>query len=125
VGRDDDTLRVLERFDPPAANQAAELLAQLREWREQHRSICWPLPPETGWAFAAFEQSGPGQGSGWRKAREAWEGGFNGGGERREAVQALCFGSDLPLAELLTPQSQQLALALHTPLLERRQEVKR
>jgi exodeoxyribonuclease V gamma subunit len=40
-------------------------------------------------------------------------------------VQALCFGSDLPLAELLTPQSQQLALALHTPLLERRQEVKR
>ena len=125
VGRDGDTLRVLERFDAPEAGQAAELLAQLRAWREQHRSSCWPLPPETGWAFAAYEQAKPDQGSGWSKARDAWEGGFNGSGERREAVQALCFGSDLPLAELLTPQTQQLALALHTPLLLLRQEVKR
>jgi exodeoxyribonuclease V gamma subunit len=125
VGRDDDTLRVLERFDAPEAGQAAELLAQLRAWREQHRSSCWPLPPETGWAFAAYEQAKPGQGSGWSKASDAWEGGFNGSGERCEAVQALCFGSDLPLAELLTPQTQQLALALHTPLLLLRQEVKR
>ena len=124
VGRDDDTLRVLERFDAPEAGQAAALLAQLRDWREQHRSVCWPLPPNTGWAYAAAEQAKPGEGRGWRKARDAWEGGFGGGAERRDAVQALCFGSDLPLAELLTPPSQQLALALHTPLLERRREVK-
>jgi exodeoxyribonuclease V gamma subunit len=124
VGRDDDTLRVLERFDAPTAGEAAELLAQLRDWREQHRSLCWPLPPNTGWAFAAAEQARPGEGRGWRKARDAWEGGFGGGAERRDAVQALCFGSDLPLAELLTPHAQQLALALHTPLLQRRQELK-
>jgi exodeoxyribonuclease V gamma subunit len=37
---------------------------------------------------------------------------------------ALCFGSDQPLAELLTPPVQELALALHGPLLELRQEVK-
>jgi exodeoxyribonuclease V gamma subunit len=55
---------------------------------------------------------------------QCWEGGFNGPGERSEPVQALCFGSDLPLAELLTSELQQLALQLHGPLLERRQEIK-
>ena len=82
------------------------------------------LPPETGWAYAAAEVAKPGQGRGWSKARDAWEGGFNGEGERRDAAQALCFGSDQPLAELLTPTVEQLALALHGPLLELRQEVK-
>jgi exodeoxyribonuclease V gamma subunit len=124
VGRDKQRLRVLERFEAPPAGRAAELLEQLIGWRADHRRRCWPLPPETGWAFAAAEHAKPGGGQGWRKAREAWEGGYGGSAERREAVQALCFGSDLPLGELLSPEVGQLALALHGPLLERRREIK-
>jgi exodeoxyribonuclease V gamma subunit len=124
VGRDQQQFRLLEQFTAPPASRAAELLEQLIQWREQHRHRCWPLPPDTGWAYAAAEAAKPAQGRGWSKAREAWEGGFQSRGERHDAAMALCFGSDQPLAELLTPPVQELALALHGPLLEFRQEVK-
>lgn len=124
VGRDQQRFRLLEQFTAPSPSRAAELLGQLRQWREQHRRRCWPLPPDTGWAYAAAEAAKPGQRKGWSKAKEAWEGGFQGRGERQDAIQALCFGSDQPLAELLSPAVQELALALHGPLLELRQEWK-
>ena len=124
VGRDQHRFRTLERLTAPTPARAAELLEQLLLWREQHREPCWPLPPDTGWAYAAAEASKPGEGRGWAKARDAWEGGFNHRGERCDPALALCFGSDQPLAELLTPELEELALALHGPLLELRQELK-
>ncbi len=124
VGRDKQHFRLLEQLTAPPPARAAELLEQLRGWREAHRLSCWPLPPETGWAYAEAEAAKPNQGRGWSKARDAWEGGFSTPGERCEAALALCFGSDQPLAELLTPAVEELALALHGPLLELRQELK-
>jgi exodeoxyribonuclease V gamma subunit len=124
VGRDKQRFRLLELFKTPTPSRATELLEQLIHWREQHRRSCWPLPPETGWAYAAAEMAKPGEGRGWNKAREAWEGGFHSDGERRHPVQALCFGSDQPLTELLPEPVRELALALHGPLLELRQEMK-
>ena len=124
VGRDKQRFRLLERIKAPTPSRASELLEQLIQWREQHRLGCWPLPPETGWAYATAEMAKPGEGRGWSKAREAWEGGFQLKGERQDAIQALCFGSDQPLADLLTPSAAELALALHGPLLALRQEVK-
>ncbi len=122
VARDQQRFRLVEQFTAPPPNRAAELLAQLIQWRQQHRRNCWPLPPDTGWAYAAAEAAKPC--TGWGKARDAWEGGFQFRGERQDAAMALCFGSDQPLAELLTPAAQELALALHGPLLELRQELK-
>ncbi|MFM7651539.1 MAG: exodeoxyribonuclease V subunit gamma, partial [Vulcanococcus sp.] len=124
VGRDKQRFRHLEQLTAPTPARAAALLSQLRDWREAHRLRCWPLPPETGWAYAEAEAAKPGQGRGWTKARDAWEGSFQTAGERGDAAQALCFGSDQPLAELLTPELEQLALALHGPLLELLQELK-
>ena len=120
VGRDSDRFRVLERYEAPDAAAAAELLAALRRWQEEHHGRCWPLPPETGWAWAAAAEPRR-----WQLAQEAWEGGYQRPAERRDPVQAVCFGADLPLAELLSPALQDLALQLHAPLLQRRQEVKR
>ena len=119
VGRDGHRFRMLERLQPPSASEASEQLEQLQSWHQQHQQRCWPLPPQTGWTFASA-----GEARRWSQAMQCWEGGFNGPGERSEPVQALCFGSDLPLAELLTSELQQLALQLHGPLLERRQEIK-
>jgi exodeoxyribonuclease V gamma subunit len=125
VGRDGPRFRVLEQLQAPSAAEAEPLLEQLLAWSHSHRTQCWPIPPQTGWAYASGEAAKPGQGRGWSLALSAWEGGHQQPAERREAVQALCFGADLPLSQLLTPERQQLALALHTPLLERRTELKR
>ena len=125
VGRDGARFRVLEQLQAPSPADAEALLEQLLAWGQGHRRQCWPLPPQTGWAFASGEWAKPGQGRGWSLAEAAWEGGHQQGAERSDAVQALCFGADLPLGALLTAERQQLALALHTPLLERRTELKR
>ena len=119
VGRDSHRFRVLERLEPPAAGEAAELLEQLQQWQQLHQRHCWPLPPDTGWAWAS---GGPDRG--WSKARSSWEGGHQQRAERSDPIQAVCFGADLSLEELLTPTLQTLALQLHGPLLERRREVK-
>jgi exodeoxyribonuclease V gamma subunit len=60
----------------------------------------------------------------WHKAKETWEGTPLFQGERVEAVQQVCFGADRSVRDVLDDKSQALALALHQPLLERRQEVK-
>ena len=121
VGRDQHRFRVLERLEPLDASEAGEHLEQLLSWRREHRQRCWPLPPETGWAYAAAEA----RGRGWIEAQNTWEGSFQSQGEREDPVQRVCFGSDLPLSELLSPELQTLALELHQPLLERRQVLKR
>jgi exodeoxyribonuclease V gamma subunit len=119
VGRDGHRFRVLERFEAPAASAAAEQLEQLMEWRRQHRHGCWPLPPHTGWAYAAAADNRR-----LAQAQLSWEGGFQVQAERRDPVQAVCFGADLPIAELITPEWQALSEALYGPLIEHRQEMK-
>jgi exodeoxyribonuclease V gamma subunit len=119
VGRDGQRFRVLERIEALPASDAALVLEQLRQWELQHSQRCWPLPPETGWAYAAATEPRR-----WSAALAAWEGNAMLRGERRDPLQAVCFGADRPLAELLTAELQELALQLHSPLLQRRQEVK-
>ena len=119
VGRDGHRFRVLERLEAPSAAMAADQLAQLQRWHEEHRQRCWPLPPATGWAYASAAEARR-----WSQAQLTWEGGFQVAAERRDPIQAVCFGADLPLGDLLTAERQELAAQLYGPLLERRQEVK-
>ena len=121
VGRDGNRFRVLERINAPPKADATALLEQISSWRQTYRERCWPVPPETGWAFV----SGVAKGRGWSKAKETWEGTPLFQGERLEAVQQMCFGSDRPVQDVLDEQCQALALALYQPLMERRQELKK
>ncbi|MCP9815229.1 exodeoxyribonuclease V subunit gamma [Synechococcus sp. GreenBA-s] len=122
IGRDGPRFRVVGRFGAPPAAAAREQLEQLRAWREQFRQRCWPVPPDTGWAFAAAEARKPG--SGFSKAAACWEGGFQGPGERDQEAQALCFGASLPARELLGETFEHWALELWQPVLALYEEVK-
>ncbi|NDG75929.1 MAG: hypothetical protein EBX49_11530 [Synechococcaceae bacterium WB8_1B_136] len=123
IGRDGEHFRVVSRISPPPPSEARQQLEQLRHWREQHRSLCWPVPPDTGWAFAQAERKQAG--SGLAKARGVWEGGYAGLAEREREVMAVCFGSSLPTSELLHARAMELALGLFDPLLERSEEARR
>jgi exodeoxyribonuclease V gamma subunit len=116
VGRDADRFDLLERLDPLPAGEALTQLEQLRRLRERHRDHCWPVPPRTGWAWAEAELAR--SGSGLKAARNAWEGGFAGPGEREQAEMALCFGAALTTAELVEERFSAAALTLLQPLLE-------
>ena len=120
VARDGHRFRVIERISAPAQADALDLLEQISTWSHHFRQNCWPVPPETGWAFA----NGKAKGREWIKAKETWEGTPMLQGERVDAVQQVCFGADRPIADLLDDKSQTLALAMFEPLREHRQEMK-
>jgi exodeoxyribonuclease V gamma subunit len=115
IAREDDVFAPameLRAPDPQAARDELERLAGLqRDWRRQG----WPVPPETGWSYAATERKRPGQGR--PKAAGTWEGSGFLSGERERAEMEACFGARLPAEALLTPELLELADALYSPLL--------
>jgi exodeoxyribonuclease V gamma subunit len=119
VGRDRDRFTVVQQLKAPEPDAAAAHLRQLLLWREQHRQRCWPVPPESGWAYAEAERARAGQGE--AKAISCWEGDPPWyPGERDQDAMALCFGRDCEAASLLSGAFGpfiQLALELHDPLL--------
>jgi len=122
VGREQHSFRVLERLEPLPAAQAASLLEQLLSLRQSHQRQCWPVPPQTGWAWASAERRKPD--SGFKAALKAWEGEFGSSAEREDAVMALCFGRGTSTHELLDPPVCEAALALLEPLLAQHSAVK-
>ncbi|MCT0219561.1 exodeoxyribonuclease V subunit gamma [Synechococcus sp. CS-1329] len=120
IARDQDRFVVVQRLQALEAQAAAELLEQLLSWRHSHHQCCWPVPPETGWAYARAEHSRPGSGS--AKALQCWEGTPPWSeGERQQDAMALCFGRDCPADSLLQGEFgpfESLAMALHEPLLK-------
>lgn len=111
---------VVQGLQAIGAEAATEQLQQLLSWRQSHRHHCWPVPPETGWAYAEAEHKRPGDGAG--KALQRWEGVPPWtDGERLQEAMALSFGRDCPGESLLRGDFgafSSLALALHEPLLE-------
>jgi exodeoxyribonuclease V gamma subunit len=92
-GDDGDRFTCPLAFRAPEPEAARQELTRLWELRHSWREACWPVPPETGWAWMA---------QGIDKATEAWEGNtFQGGGERDQEVMRVCFGSERSLASLL------------------------
>ncbi len=122
MARHEDRFQVLERLQPPGQEQALERLQELRTLRQAHRHTCWPVPPRTGWTYAAAERKKPGTGP--REARRIWEGDQLRAGEREEEEMALCFGRDLGIHALLAGPLPELAVALLGPLLEHWEAVK-
>jgi exodeoxyribonuclease V gamma subunit len=117
VGRQDQGFAILESLQALEPSAAAPLLDQLQRWRHHYRERCWPVPPETGWAWACAEAKQPGRGL--QAACQAWEGGFGAIAERQAAEMALCFGPSLPARELVAERFEQHASNLFGPLLAR------
>jgi len=112
-----DTFGCQLAFAAPDPEAARQELARLWHLRQTWRSTCWPVPPETGWAWIA--QGGSGNpAKAMEKATDAWEGNaFLGRGERDQEVMRLCFGSERSLLSLLEdlPFAEQ-ATRLFAPL---------
>ena len=96
-----DTFACQLTFAAPEAEEGRRALTRLWQLRQAWRTACWPVPPETGWAWWA--QGGPAAADkAFAKVNEVWEGNaYQGRGERDQEVMRLCFGSQRSLASLL------------------------
>jgi exodeoxyribonuclease V gamma subunit len=102
----------LRPLDVEAARQELERLAALAQRGIQ---VCWPVPPDSGWAWLSHEQTKAG--SGEAKAAEVWEGNIRRRGERLTEEMVVCFGADLPAGRLIDGAFGPLATELYGPIL--------
>lgn len=116
IGRDGQRFAILNRLAPPEPASAQAELERLAALRQQWHQRCWPVPHETGWAFLQAERKRAD--SGLEAAIPAWEGHGQSAGERQQPEMALCFGVDLPTADLIDSRFQQLAETLLAPMQE-------
>ncbi|KEF42198.1 MAG: exodeoxyribonuclease V subunit gamma [Cyanobium sp. CACIAM 14] len=115
IARQKDRFAQVLAFIPPAAPAAREELERLAALQQAWRTRGWPVPPETGWAYADTERQQAG--SGRAKAASTWEGSPFQRGEREQEEMEACFGAALPADELLTPEVLALAGDLFSPVL--------
>ncbi len=70
---------------------AQELLVQLKQISYFGLTECWPIPPESGWAFAKAAIQGNNKTV--ESFQSVWEGGYKHKGERERSEMQLCFGN--------------------------------
>ncbi len=111
-----DEFHIALKLDRLQIKEAKEHLINLKSIVSQGLKECWPVPPESGWAFAKEMNKGP------NKAKSAfirqWEGSFMILGERDKPEMKLCFGTDLTAKDFLENRSFKNAISLlYDPLI--------
>jgi exodeoxyribonuclease V gamma subunit len=100
----------------PLDGEAARLeLGRLAALARRGRQVCWPVPPDSGWAWVSHEQAKAGSGD--AQAAEVWEGHARRRGERLREEMVVCFGADLPASRLIDGAFGPLAAELYGPIL--------
>jgi exodeoxyribonuclease V gamma subunit len=115
IARNADVFVPVLELVPPEARAARDELERLAALQRGWRARGWPVPPETGWSYAAAEQRKPGDGR--PRATGTWEGSGFSRGEREQEEMELCFGAVRPADDLLSPEVLALATELFAPLL--------
>ncbi|WP_320664691.1 exodeoxyribonuclease V subunit gamma [Prochlorococcus sp. MIT 1223] len=101
---------VLLKLTPTPQDEAISILTQLRSLANQGLERCWPVPPESGWAFAKAKQDSPEKAI--KSFKEKWNGAFKMEGERKNAEMQLCFGSETDPSIFLESMVYQQAIPL-------------
>jgi exodeoxyribonuclease V gamma subunit len=100
---------------PLDGDTARQELDRLDALAQRGRQVCWPVPPDSGWAWVSYEHTKAGSGA--AHAAEAWEGHVRLRGERLREEMVVCFGADLPASRLIDGAFGPLATELYGPIL--------
>jgi exodeoxyribonuclease V gamma subunit len=100
---------------PPDVEAARLELERLETLARRGRQVCWPVPPDSGWAWICHEQAKAGSGD--AQAAAVWEGHVRRRGERLREEMVVCFGADLPASRLIDGNFGPLAIELYGPIL--------
>ncbi|MFN5465202.1 MAG: hypothetical protein ACK5CQ_09170, partial [Cyanobacteriota bacterium] len=113
AGKKRDNFAIQCTFVAPDPAEAQRELARLWQLRQSWRTACWPVPPETGWAWLEHGEPAPGSKE-FEKVAKVWSGdGHLSRGEATREEMELCFGHQRSLESLL----QELPFAAWAPRL--------
>ena len=105
------------RFKPMHIPQAKKILQNLTLLAKQGLQMCWPIPPESGWAYAQTTFKNPEKRV--QAFRSKWNSGLSSPGEREKAEMLVCFGKHYEVSDFLESERFQDAFkSLYGPLIE-------
>ena len=112
-----DLFEIPIKWGPLTKRQAAQELNKLRCLAMQGVKYCWPVPPESGWAFIKASHTDPLKGE--MAFKRSWNGSFNNLGERDAPEMKLCFGTNFEVENFLTNKTFKEACSLlYKPIIE-------
>ncbi len=102
---------------PINAKEATETLRQIHQLAAAGRNNCWPIPPESGLAYAlAIKDKNKNEQDLFQKK---WEGDLYMQGEREALTMELCFGKKCKASTFLDVESfNDVLMSLYEPLLK-------
>ena len=97
--------------------EANKTLREIHILAAEGRKNCWPIPPESGLAYAlAINEKNKNEQDLFKKK---WEGDLYRKGERETMTMALCFGKECKACTLLDVKSfNEVLMSLYEPLLK-------
>ncbi len=112
-----DEFELALKWNPLPKDAAAENIQRLKSIAEQGLKSCFPVPPESGWAYAWVKGSSTNDKE--MAFHKTWNGGYKRKGERERLEMQMCFGQDLEANQLINSEGfNQAYLSLYEPLLE-------
>ncbi len=113
----EDSFELALHWEPLQVDKATFIMETIKSIVHQGQKECWPIPPESGWAFANSNQSSQ------EKCRAAfakkWNGSFNFKGEREKADMKIVFGSNIESSDFTESKAFKTCFeTLYTPIIE-------
>jgi len=112
-----DQFHIALQWNPLSAIQAKEELIKLKAVASHGLQNCWPIPPESGWAFAKASHKDPSKGL--TAFQQKWDGLFNVQGEKEAPEMQLCFGLNYQAQNFISNEVFKEAYSsLYKPLIQ-------
>ena len=102
---------------PINTQEATKLLSEINLIADEGRNNCWPIPPESGLAYAlAKNKKNKNEQDLFKKK---WEGDLYMKGERETLTMELCFGKECKSSTFLDDESfNDILMSLYKPILK-------
>ena len=108
---------VTKEILPISTHEATKTLREINQLATAGRKNCWPIPPESGMAYAlAINEQNKNEQDLFKKR---WEGNSHMQGERENLAMELCFGKECKASTLLDIDSfNDVLMSLYEPILK-------
>ncbi len=107
-------------ISPEKANHYLDILGLLAT---HGMTKCWPVPPESGWAYVSKNIDGSADSI--KEFETVWNGTYSLKGERNRPEMQICFGEDCEASDIINSKGFRSAInALYSPIFENLEKTK-
>tara|TARA_B100000700_G_scaffold321973_1_gene422447 strand:+ start:593 stop:3886 length:3294 start_codon:yes stop_codon:yes gene_type:complete len=113
-----NNFKITKELLPIKEKEARIAYKSLEELAQLGRENCWPIPPESGLAYALATKESIEKMH--KKFDKIWEGDFHTSGEKENLAMKLCFGRECKSSDFFNEKNfHEILMSLYAPILEK------